>query len=208
MIIQPNAYVTIAGGGKLIVSDVTNGLLTIKSNSSGTGSLVVDANAASSVIVAANSNVELYLTGSTSGTETDLWHLVSSPISNGVSGTFLADYLLSYDETTNSFSYIIPTTTALTPMRGYEAWAWVSGAKTNVFNGSLNNGSQNFNLTRSWITSGDPLYFPGDNGWNLLGNPYPCAIDFDAESGWTFGSAQTTVYIWNTSGTYKGNFAS
>src|ERR1035437_8759328 len=108
IIIQPNAYVTIAGGGKLIVSDAKNGLLTLKSNSSGTGSLVVDANAASSVSVAANSNVELYLTGSNSGTETDLWHLVSSPISNGVSGTFLADYLLSYDETANSFSYIVP----------------------------------------------------------------------------------------------------
>ncbi len=208
MIIQPNAYVTIAGGGKLIVSDETNGLLTIRSTSSGTGSLVVDANAASSVSVAAHSNVELYITGSNSGTETDLWHLVSSPISNGVSGTFLADYLLSYDEAANSFAYIVPIDVALTPMRGYEAWAWASAGKTDVFNGSLNNGSQSFNLTRSWITSGDPLYFPGDNGWNLLGNPYPCAIDFDAVSGWTFGSAQTTVYIWNTGGTYKGQFAS
>jgi len=208
MIIQPNSYVTVAGGGKLIVSDAKNGFLTIKSTASGTGSLVVDANAGSSVSVAANSNVELYLTGSTSGTEINLWHLVSSPISNGVSGTFLDDYLLSYDETTNSFSYIVPTTIALTPMQGYEAWAWVSGAKTDVFKGSLNNGNQSFKLTRSWITSGNPLYFPGDNGWNLLGNPYPCAIDFDAESGWTFGSAQTTVYIWNTGGKYKGNFAS
>jgi hypothetical protein len=98
MIIQPNASVIVTGGGKLIISDPSNGMLTIKSNSSGTGSLVVDANAASLVSVAAHSNVELYLTGSNNALETDLWHLVSSPISDGVSGTFLNDYLLSYDD--------------------------------------------------------------------------------------------------------------
>ena len=203
MIIQPNSYVTVAGGGKLIVSDAKNGFLTIKSTASGTGSLVVDANAGSSVSVAANSNVELYLTGSTSGTEINLWHLVSSPISNGVSGTFLDDYLLSYDETTNSFSYIVPTTIALTPMQGYEAWAWVPEGKTDVFSGTLNNGIQSFSLTRSYVNSlGD------NNGWNLLGNPYPCAIDFDAVSGWTFGNTEQKVWIWNTgsSGT-KGTWA-
>lgn len=204
MTIEPNAYITVTGGGKLIVSDATNGMLTIKSTSAGTGSLVVDANAGSLVSVAAHSNVELYLTGSTSGTETDLWHLVSSPISNGVSGTFLGDYLLSYDETTNLFSYIIPTNVVLVPTQGYEAWAWVPEGKTDVFSGTLNNGIQIFSLTRSYVNS-----LSDNNGWNLLGNPYPCAIDIDAGSGMTFGSgAEATVYIWNTGGKFKGNFAS
>jgi hypothetical protein len=109
MIIEPNAYVTVAGGGKIIISDATNGLLTIKSTSAGTGSLVVDGNAGSSVSVAAHSNVELYLTGNNTTTNNYYWHLISSPISNGVSGTFLGDYLLNYDETTNQFTYIVPT---------------------------------------------------------------------------------------------------
>jgi len=202
MTIQPNTCVTVANGGKLVVSDATNGMLTIKSNSSGTGSLVVDANAASSVNVAAHSNVELYLTGSDNTSETDLWHLVSSPLSDGVSATFQNDYLLSYDETTNLFSYIVPINVALTSMRGYEAWAWVPVDKTDVFNGALNNGSQSLALSRTYVGSlGD------NNGWNLLGNPYPCAIDFDAASGWTFGNAEQKVWIWNTGGTYKGQFA-
>jgi len=202
MIIQPNACLTVTGGGKLFITDATNGMLTIKSNSSGTGSLVVDANAASSVSVAAHSNMELYLTGINNPDSTDLWHLVSSPISNGVSGTFLGDYLLSYDELTNLFSYIIATNVPLPPMRGYEAWAWVPVSKTDVFSGTLNNGSQSLALTRTYVGSlGD------DNGWNLLGNPYPCAIDFDAASGWNFGNAEQKVWIWNTSGTFKGQFA-
>jgi hypothetical protein len=203
MIIQPNACLTVTGGGKLFITDPTNGMLTIKSNSSGTGSLVVDANAGSSVSVAAHSNVELYLTGSNSTSETDLWHMVSSPISDAVSGAFLGDYLLSYDEPTNFFSYITETNVPLTPMRGFEAWAWVPVAKTDVFNGTLNNGSQSMALTRTNV----PIPIYGFNGWNLLGNPYPSAIDFDAASGWTFGDAEQKVWIWNTGGTYKGQFA-
>ena len=199
MIIEPTANVTVKGGvksgGYLYVNDGNTGILTIKSDATGTGSLVVDA--PSSVSVAAHSNVELYLTGSTSGTETDLWHLVSSPISDGVSNTFLGDYLLSYDETTNLFSYIISIDVPLTPMRGYEAWAWVPVGKTDVFSGTLNDGFQSLGLTHT-----------GTNGWNLLGNPYPCAIDFDATSGWSFGNAEQKVWIWNTgsSGT-KGTWA-
>lgn len=192
MIIEPNAYVTVAGGGKLIISDATNGLLTIKSTSAGTGSLVVDANAGSTVSVGAHSNVELYLTGNNTTSNNYYWHLVSSPISNGVSGTFFGDYLISYDETTNLFTYIVPTNVPLTPMRGYESWVWVPVGKTELFSGSLNNGSQSLPLTRTNVPSF------GFNGWNLLGNPYPCAIDFDAASGWSFGNAETTVWIWNT----------
>jgi hypothetical protein len=39
MTIQPNTCVTVAGGGKLVVSDPANGMLTIKSNSTGTGGI-------------------------------------------------------------------------------------------------------------------------------------------------------------------------
>jgi hypothetical protein len=192
--IAPGGVLTIAACKALTVNGTltnnadTTGLV-INSDETGTGSLI---NTTSNV----NATIERYITGSTTVTETDLWHLVSSPVSDALSGVFLNDYLLSYNEPTDLFSYISETNVNLVPMQGYEVWAWVDGGKTDVFTGTLNTGSKSASLTLT-----------DENGWNLLGNPYPCAIDFDASSGWTFGDAENTVYVWNTSGAYKGAYA-
>jgi len=46
------------------------------------------------------------------------------------------------------------------------------------------------------------------NGWNLVGNPYPCPIDWSASSGWTKTNVSGTVWIWNpitnSYGSYDG----
>lgn len=45
-----------------------------------------------------------------------------------------------------------------------------------------------------------------DYGWNLVGNPTPSTIDWDASPGWTKTNMDGTIYIWDpadTSGGYK-----
>jgi hypothetical protein len=42
------------------------------------------------------------------------------------------------------------------------------------------------------------------DGWNLLGNPYPSEIDWDAATGWTKSMVGNTIYVYNPS---QQNFA-
>ncbi len=63
--------------------------------------------------------------------------------------------------------------------RGYLAaygtgWNTASGSpETHLFTGTLNSATANIPVTN------------GANAWNLVGNPYPSAIDWKASSGWT-----------------------
>ncbi len=48
----------------------------------------------------------------------------------------------------------------------------------------------------------------GGGGWNLLANPYPSAINWDAPTGptsWTKTNCNNAIYVWNTA---AGNYAS
>lgn len=42
-------------------------------------------------------------------------------------------------------------------------------------------------------------YTPGSggNGWNLVGNPYPSSIDWDATNGWVKSHITNSIYLWD-----------
>ncbi len=44
------------------------------------------------------------------------------------------------------------------------------------------------------------------NGWNLVGNPFPSPIDWNASSGWTKTNVSNTVWIWNPTTNSYGSF--
>ena len=94
------------------------------------------------------------------------WHLVGTPISDGLSGIYLGQYLQSYNEATAAWTDIIPDNIPLVPLQGYGFWP--NGGNTAYYAGTLNTGSVSFPLTAA-----NPY------GWNLLGNPYPSSIDWD-----------------------------
>lgn len=78
-------------------------------------------------------------------------------------------------------------------MYSYESGAPTS--KTLEFTGALNTGAQSVALT---YTPGIPG--TGGNGWNLVGNPYPSAIDWNAASGWSKPAEMNNgVYFWDNS---------
>jgi subtilisin family serine protease len=70
--------------------------------------------------------------------------------------------------------------------RGYLVAYDADGTKT--FAGTLNTGNQLINISRSTT---DPV----TSGWNLVGNPYPSTIDWDAENGWTKSNLNNAIYI-------------
>jgi hypothetical protein len=121
----------------------------------------------------------------------DAWHLISSPISDALSGIFVGQYLRPYIESTNLWGeYIIPITTPLPAGVGFVCWPVTSQAYT--FTGTLNNGTVTQSLAWSGATRGN----------NLVGNPYPSAIDWNASSGWTKTNLGLSIWVWNPNGNY------
>lgn len=120
----------------------------------------------------------------------DKWHFVSTPVFGAQSGVYTGIYLRAFDEPTDSWGpYILPTSDPLSIMKGYAAWAATMPA-TVVFNGPLNNGPLNIPVTRNSTQT--------NFGWNLVGNPYPSSLDWDA-TGWTKTNIDNTIYY------YSGN---
>jgi len=97
----------------------------------------------------------------------------------------------TYNESSSDWDFIDPGT-ELTVMKGYNVYVYTPLDKTSTFTGTINTGSCSINTTAI------------DGGWNMVGNPYPSAIDWDASSGWTKTNINDAIYFMKS----DGNFAS
>ncbi len=158
-----------------------NGNLVIQGNSGGSGSLVI--NGSGSVSVSGT----YYFTRHT-GITSD-WHLASIPNSNTNISQFTGHFVNRWNETTNSWTQL-NNSHALQVMKGYSIKS--STRDTVRFTGAFNNGSQSITVTNSNLSN-------EDYGWNMVGNPYPSAIDWDAASGWSRASVDNTIYKYDAS---------
>lgn len=121
------------------------------------------------------------------------WHLLSSPVQNQSieSGGFTeAPYdFYSWNESGNIWMNQKITgnnITAFAPGKGYLASYQNGGTK--IFTGNLNTSSITFNnLTCSPYAN---------SGFHLLGNPFPCSLDWNA-SGWNLNGFSQVAQIWN-----------
>ncbi len=182
--INPEKYLTVNESQTLSI----NGQMTIKSTAVGTGSFINNG----TVNYAMDSKIERYLTGSQ-------WHLVSSPVTVGVAGVFHGIWLRSYNESTNTFGvYIVPDETPMPTGQGFSVWT-NSANEIRTFTGLVNNGT----VTPSVQLTGAA---GPSTGWNLIGNPYPSAIDWNASSGWAKTNIANSIYVWNNNqyATYIG----
>jgi hypothetical protein len=175
--------VTINPSGQLTVAATTSAFnvlnqFTIKSDATGTGSFI-DLGA----FTTGNSTVERYY-------EFDEWHLVSSPLTNGEAGIYTGMYLQSYNETSGSWNDIIPVDEPLNIMQGYALWIQIGSTYTADYSGTLTTGNQSIGFTAN-----NPF------GWNLFGNPYPSAIDWNLVIPVT-GMNSSIYYLDAASGNY------
>ncbi|MBN1339255.1 MAG: T9SS type A sorting domain-containing protein [Bacteroidales bacterium] len=165
--------------------DLGNCEITIKADQAGNcGSLICPDIEKSTVL---NTVVERYI-------QQDMWHYVSSPVDDPNTFTFNNMYLIWFNEPDSAWTYIINNDSLLTTdMQGYALWAasWLTGSKTIEFKGELNSGSRDIDLT---YTAAAPH---NSKGFNLVGNPYPSAINWNIDGGWSKTNVNSSIYLWN-----------
>jgi len=127
------------------------------------------------------------------------YHTVSVPLtqsSNPLSGLFIDSYLYDFDAGTQDwFAYGAPVNTPLDVDQGYLIYYPEDVPRTYTFTGTLNNDV--FEAAVEQVgTSTKTL--------NLVPNPYPSAIDWDATSGWVKSDFDDAIWIWNPT---LGNYA-
>lgn len=124
--------------------------------------------------------------------------------------SFTFSSVQTYDETVSGsldsgFVSVVSIAQNLTPGQGFWVWAGDNSSGTAAINldliGDINQGPISMPVT--WTNTG----VVANDGWNMVGNPYPSAIDWDA-AGWTKTNIDDAVYIWDpNSGAYASYIA-
>ena len=92
-------------------------------------------------------------------------------------------------------------------IQAMEGLAIYTNPNTSIsFNGTPNSGQLNINVTNtsSLSTGGNS----SDDGWNFVGNPFPCTIDWEAASGWTKTNVDNAIYTYEPTDKFSGNYKS
>jgi hypothetical protein len=110
---------------------------------------------------------------------------------------FDGDYVYYYNESADtsigeSYWVNINTDSTMSPGTGYIVKTLTSD-KTYTYSGTFNDGEISLDLNRTDDTD--------DQGFNLVGNPYPSPIDWNAASGWTKTNIGGDIWIWNPADT-------
>ncbi|MFT7396166.1 MAG: hypothetical protein ACI96G_000914, partial [Flavobacterium sp.] len=218
-----NALV-INAGKKLSVSSLNQlTVLGTISNNGGASGLVLKSDTNGTASLLHNSDnvpatVQRYISGPIEG-----WHFMSSPVfDQGISGSWLpmGSYgtgnsatgtgydLYVWDEPSFSFKYKQDATVIgwnsvhpginFNVGRGY-LYSVQEKNPTKEFIGNLNNGSLNYPMSNTATV--DPLLVDL-RGFNLVGNPYPSSIDWQAASGWDrtileVSGSGNDMWVWN-----------
>ena len=93
--------------------------------------------------------------------------------------------------------FVVPSSTSDAVGMGQGIWIWCGDSLqgTNPFTidafGPIYQGDLNLPVTYT-PTAGDP----SEDGWNMVANPYPCTIDWEA-SDWVKNNIDAAIFIWN-----------
>jgi len=185
--INPSANLTVNAEGALTVTGelAVNGDLTVNSTLASSGSLIVGGTSTGNI----RYNRQLR-----PGPDSDSdWHLASSPVAtNSETNSWKVNTVYQWSELTSSW-----TTTSLSLAVsgiGYNIRQEETSDGVITFTGPLVNGDMTVAVSSPYadaISPGDSYYDrtfvagrslenPGGKGWNLLGNPYPSAINASA----------------------------
>lgn len=149
------------------------------------------------------------------------WRMLSSPISGLNYSQFFSGFytqgfpgatsnvtgpgnpnhpnVMWYDETyegTDNQRWVLPANASESLVAGRGLFTYVFGnvAPWNQTSATLNVTGQEHQGTVNLPVTYTP---DGDEGWNLVGNPFLSLINWDAGSGWTKTNIDNTIYIWD-----------
>ena len=172
-----------------------SGNLLIKSDATGTGSLIDNGS-----LVSANSSVERYTTGGWSDWNTG-WHQISSPVSAQAIAAFETtgagnDYdFYGWDEITNNWMNYKDagfstwnSGTNFNPGQGYLI-SYEQTQAGKAFTGTLNTAA----ITMNDLSNTGSFFY---TGWHLLGNPFPSALKWN-DGNWALSNVAGTAKIWH-----------
>jgi hypothetical protein len=183
--LTPNSFLTVSG---TLDNNSDNDGLVLQSTVAGTSSLIHASNGI-------HATINRFVTGSSNLT-LKKYHFVSVPLTPATTSTaslFVGAYLYQLDVAANHWTTVGNSlNTPLDETKGYMIY-YPEATHSFVFEGPMNAGS--FTPTVVYAGSGN----------NLVPNPYPSAIDWDASSGWTKTNISAVIYVWSAAG---GNYAS
>ena len=204
--IAPTTSLTVNGATTL------SGNLVLKSSAAGTANLLNIGN----ITQTGTASVERYTAGTA-------FHYIASPMSatpssnfnDMVSGPINRNFLI-YDESLSSATFNdnwlngwIPQLTAAAMTKGKGYAFYYDGDRTYSFNGGILNGATPATAitipvtytTHTWsstVTTNNRIA----DGWNLIGNPYPCGLDANTFISANSGAINGSLYFWDEATPY------
>lgn len=104
-----------------------------------------------------------------------------------------------YDETVAGGlddGYVAVSNTTNTISTGEGLWVWsgdtITGTQPFTIDVTGPPNAGDISLPVTYTSTGSPL----NDGWSMVGNPYPCTIDWDSPN-WTKTNLNNAIYIWN-----------
>ena len=147
----------------------------------------------------------------------DNWHHISSPLSGRTVADWNDDVLIKFLANSNLYTYdetvananrdigwtkVTATSDAITMMKGYALYftKWINQTQIDL------TGTYNHAATHSIALTNTASGTVASDGWNLVGNPYPSEIDWNAASGWTKTGLDNAIYFWDQSNSRYASF--
>ena len=185
LIIYPGAYVLVPDGNSLIIDKN----LEIKADVNKTGA-IIDLNPTGQISVGSKATCQRYIKANND------YHYVSSPIPGlAVEDAFApAAYRYYFDEPSGADNQMDGWMWASGPIQVARGYALYNGSDymLNFVGDDIHSGTYSINVTLT-----DGLEIPENEGYNLVGNPYPSAIDANAFIDENISVIEGTLYFWN-----------
>ncbi len=192
MLVKPGWTITVGPNSTLVIRGGEHSTLLLEDDYSHTPSAIFEGN----ISVDANSDsvrFQQYLTK-------DAWHLISASVFPEWNDTYLWDYLYAYDEANWYWINMhAPLKQDLIPGMGYSEWNPSNGGiyptpgdSVEQIGLPLTASIDDYLLSYQYNSPS-----PDSVGWNLVGNPFTAALDWNGDAAWDLHNVSPVIYLYD-----------